>query len=159
MKAASNVLNAYQANAVTHVRWIVMPGVKTIFVILIQINVLLVAVKIGFTLIGTLGSVLGVEVPAIAAAVLMRATHVYQLKTGVHIASTVVIPTVSLGVTKKTDAPDVRLDSIDSMIIAKGDIFVRDVQSAAHLVILLRHVMFANRCLLTAIHIISANVK
>lgn len=159
MKAASNVLNAYQANAVTHVRWIVMPGVKTIFVILIQINVLLVAVKIGFTLIGTLGSVIGVEVPAIAASVFMRATHVYQLNTGVHIVSTVVIPTVSLGVTKKTDAPDVRLDSMNSMIIAKGDIFVRDVQSAVQFVILLRHVLFANICLLTEIHIISANAK
>lgn len=136
-----------------------MPDVKTIFVILIQINVLLVAVKIGFTLIGTLGGVIDVEVPAIAAAVLMRATHVYQLKTGVHIASTVVIQTVSLGVTKAADAPDVRLDSTYGMILTKGEIFVRDVQSAAHLVLLLGHVIIANQGLLTEIYIISANVK
>ena len=84
----------------THASLIAKLVVKIAYAILIQVNAHVVAVKMVFTLIAGIGSVIRVEVGnAAAAAILLRVTRVHQLYIGVHIASIVVI-TVRLDATK-----------------------------------------------------------
>lgn len=125
MKAAQNVLNANQVNVVKPVIWIAKQVVKIAYVILIQVYVHVAAVKMVFTLIAGIGSVIHVKVPdAAAAAILIRVTRVHQLNTGVQIVSTIVI-TVHQGAANSTDVLHlVRLAITDSMMFTKGDIFV-----------------------------------
>lgn len=160
MKAGQNVPNANQVNVVKPVIWIAKQVVKIAYAILIQVSVHVAAVKMDFILIAGIGSVIHVKVPdAAAAAILIRVTRVQHINIGVQNVSTIVI-TVHQGATKPSVVQDfVRVDITDSMMITKGDIFVRAVQSAAHLVHPLRYVIHAKQGLLTEIYIISANAK
>ena len=100
VKAAPNVLNVYQANMVTHASLTAKQVVKIAYAILIRVNAHVVAVKMVFTLIAGIGSVIRVGIrDAAAAAIRIRVTHVHQVNIGVHIASTFV-RTARLGATK-----------------------------------------------------------